>query len=111
METNRIIKGSLSILVLQLLNNNGKMYGYEISKAVRDASKGQISITDAALYPTLHRLEQKGLVEVEHTTADGRLRKYYKLSRAGKKAAGVEMDALLEAFKSVQRIAKFKIKR
>lgn len=110
MEPNKIIKGSLSTVILQLLQNNGKMYGYEITKAVRDGSKGAMQITEAALYPSLHRLEADGLLDTETLIADGRLRKYYKLNRAGKKAVVLQSDALQEAIKSLQRVLKFKLK-
>ena len=110
MEPNKIIKGSLSTVILQLLQNNGKMYGYEITKAVRDGSRGAMQITEAALYPALHRLEAEGLLDTETMVAEGRLRKYYKLNRAGKKEVIFRTEALAEAIKSLQRVLKFKLK-
>ncbi|MCC6187079.1 MAG: helix-turn-helix transcriptional regulator, partial [Chitinophagaceae bacterium] len=61
MEKDKIIKGSLATIVLQLISNNTQMYGYEITKAVKDASKGKMLLNEAALYPTLHKLEADGL--------------------------------------------------
>jgi PadR family transcriptional regulator, regulatory protein PadR len=110
MEAGKIIKGSLSIVILQLLQNNGRMYGYEITKAVFDGSKGKTQITEAALYPALHKLEEAGLLETESEMIDGRLRKYYKLNRKGKKETALQVEALQEAIGSLQKILKYKVK-
>jgi len=110
MDANKIIKGSLSAIIMQLLQNNGRMYGYEITKAVRDGSKGKTKITEAALYPALHKLEEAGLLETESEMVDGRIRKYYKLSRKGKKESAIQLDALKESILSLQKILKYKLK-
>jgi DNA-binding PadR family transcriptional regulator len=110
MEAGKIIKGSLSVVILQLLQNNDRMYGYEITKAVRDGSKGKTQITEAALYPALHKLQEEDLLETEGELIDGRLRKYYKLNRKGKKEAALQIEALQEAIGSLQKILKYKVK-
>lgn len=110
MEPGKIIKGSLSAVILQLLQNNGRMYGYEITKAVRDGSKGKTAITEAALYPSLHKLEEAGLLETESEMVDGRVRKYYKLNRKGKKESAIQLEALQEAIGSLQKILKYRLK-
>lgn len=110
MEANKIIRGSLSVVILQLLQLNGRMYGYEITKAVKEGSKGRTTITEAALYPALHRLEDAGLLETETEVADGRTRKYYRLNRKGKKEATVQLEALQEAIGSLQKILKYRLK-
>ncbi len=110
MEANKIIKGSLSVIILQLLQNNGRMYGYEIAKAVMDGSKGKTKITEAALYPALHKLEEAGLLDTESEIVEGRIRKYYKLSRKGKKESVIQLEALKESMLSLQKILKYKLK-
>lgn len=100
----------MSVIILQLLQNNGRMYGYEITKAVRDSSKGKTKITEAALYPALHKLEEAGFLEAESEIVEGRVRKYYKLTRQGKKEAVFQSDALKESILSLQKILKFKLK-
>ncbi len=109
MEANKIIKGSLSVVILQLLYNNGRMYGYEIVKAVKAGSKGKVEITEAALYPALHKLEEAALLETENELIDGRLRKYYKLNRKGKKEAAIQVEAMQEAINSLQKILKYRV--
>lgn len=110
MEANKIIKGSLSVVILQLLQHNGRMYGYEITKAVQEGSKGKTNVTEAALYPALHKLEAAGLLETETEIVDGRLRKYYRLSRKGKKESVAQLDVLQEAISSLQKILKYRLK-
>ncbi|WP_216629375.1 PadR family transcriptional regulator [Taibaiella lutea] len=100
----------MSAIILQLLQNNGRMYGYEITKAVRDGSRGKTKITEAALYPALHRLEEAGFLETESEIVDGRIRKYYKLNRQGKKETALQIDALKESILSLQKILKYKLK-
>jgi PadR family transcriptional regulator PadR len=111
MESDKIIKGSLNVVIMQLLQNNGRMYGYEITRAVREGSKNKMNITEAALYPALHRLEEKGILETESEMVDGRLRKYYKLSRKGKKESAAELEAVKDAIASLQKILKYKLKQ
>lgn len=110
MEASKIIKGSLGTVILQLLQQNGRMYGYEISRAVKDGSKGKMQITEAALYPALHKLEEAGLLDTDTEYVDGRMRKYYKLNRKGKKEALVQLTALQESISSLQKILKYKVK-
>lgn len=110
MEPDRIIKGSLSAVILQLLQLNGRMYGYEITRAVREGSKGKTRITEAALYPALHRLEAAGLLDTETEIVEGRSRKYYKLNRKGKKESVLQLEALQESIGALQRLLKYRLK-
>ena len=111
MQSGKIIKGSLALVVLQLLQNNGSMYGYEITRAVREASKGITEITEAALYPTLHKLQNAQLLTVTYKTIDGRERKYYRVTAAGKKEAATQLLAMQEAIAALQKILKYKLNR
>ena len=62
------------------------MFGYEITQKVKALTKGELNITEGALYPALHKLEADGLLDVEVAKVDNRLRKYYKLTESGTKA-------------------------
>lgn len=81
--SSELIKGTLKTIVLQQLKQNGKMYGYEITQKVKEMSKDKISITEGALYPTLHSLEADGLVQTETEFIGKRVRKYYRLTPTG----------------------------
>src|SRR3984893_13829222 len=79
-----LIKGTLKTIVLKLLADNKKMYGYEITQKVKELTADKIQITEGALYPTLHALETEKLVTIEIEYIGKRVRKYYSLSPAGK---------------------------
>jgi PadR family transcriptional regulator, regulatory protein PadR len=80
----QIRKGSTEILVMSLLVERS-MYGYEISQELAERSGGYFDLKEGLLYPTLHKMQKKGLLESEWQTVDGRPRKYYSLTRSGRK--------------------------
>lgn len=82
--SSELIKGTLKTIVLKLLADNNKMYGYEITQRVKELTSEKIQITEGALYPTLHALENEGLLTTEIEYIGKRVRKYYSLSPAGK---------------------------
>jgi len=82
--SSELIKGTLKTVVLKLLADNKKMYGYEITQTVKELTKDKIQITEGALYPTLHALESEGLVTTQIEYIGKRVRKYYSLSPSGK---------------------------
>lgn len=82
--SSELIKGTLKTIVMKLLADNDRMYGYEITQKVKDLTLDKIQITEGALYPTLHALESDGLVTIETEYIGKRVRKYYRLSATGK---------------------------
>ena len=82
--SSELIKGTLKTIVLKQLENNKRMYGYEITQRVKELTFDRIQITEGALYPTLHALEAEGLVTTETEFIGKRVRKYYSLSPEGK---------------------------
>ncbi len=83
MYSKELLKGTLQTIILKLLSENGKMYGYEITQRVKDLTEGGIQLTEGALYPTLHKLEAEGLVVTETVHIGKRVRKYYSLTQTG----------------------------
>lgn len=72
-------------IILTILSKN-ESYGYEIIQNVKEISNGTIDYGDGTIYPVLHKLEKKELIESYWKIADsGRKRKYYKVSTKGKK--------------------------
>lgn len=70
-------------LILSILRN-GDSYGYAIIKRVRELSGGDMEWADGMLYPILHRLEKRELIESYWGVAEtGRRRKYYRLRAEG----------------------------
>lgn len=84
-ENNPLYKGSLTTIVLKLLQDQQEMYGYEITRKVKALSAGQVNLTEGALYPALYKLESEGLVSVRFKNFENRQRKYYRLTASGKK--------------------------
>ena len=84
MYSSELIKGTLKTIVLKLLAENKRMYGYEITQRVKDLTGNKIQITEGALYPTLHALEAEGILTTETEFFGKRVRKYYSLSKIGK---------------------------
>lgn len=87
MTSNELIRGTLRTIVLKLLKENGRMYGYEITQKVKELSKGEIQLTFGALYPTLHKLENEGALKTTSEVVDHRSRKYYELTVDGHSTA------------------------
>ena len=91
-----LLKGSLQIIILKLLQKNGRMYGYEITQVVKEITNGEILLTEGALYPALHKLEKEGLLAASVELVDNRARKYYALSEKGR----TEIEIKLKETKS-----------
>ncbi|MFN4146932.1 MAG: PadR family transcriptional regulator [Runella sp.] len=85
--SNEFLRGTLKTIVLKLLAERGRMYGYEITHSVKGITNGEITLTFGALYPVLHKLEQDGFLVTETEEVEGRLRKYYSLTSMGSEAA------------------------
>src|SRR6187200_119768 len=104
----QLFKGSLSTIILKLLGEEGKMYGYEMTKKVKEQSNGGLSLTEGALYPALHKLEADGLVEVTIKLVDNRPRKYYSLTRVGKKEVKNKLQELSAFISQMQTLLNLK---
>jgi PadR family transcriptional regulator, regulatory protein PadR len=79
----KLYKGSLQTIILNLLDEKGRLYGYEITKLVKEQTQEELKITEGALYPTLHKLEAQGILQVEMQLFKNRQRKYYSLTEKG----------------------------
>lgn len=85
MYSKELTKGTLQPIILKLLSENDKMYGYEITQKVREITKGKIDISEGALYPILHKLEHQKVLQTEKVYIGKRVRKYYTVTKSGKK--------------------------
>lgn len=101
--SSELVKGTLKTIVLKLLADNRKMYGYEITQKVKEITGDRIVITEGALYPTLHALEADGLVTTEIEYMGKRIRKHYKLTPSGKTTTKEKVNELTE-FMNTMRI-------
>ena len=109
MKNSQLYKGSLNTIIMRLLEEQGRMYGYEITQKVKEITKGELNITEGALYPALHKLEAEGLLDVEVEKVDNRLRKYYKLTEKGTTETANRLAELEEFIKNIQTIVNPKL--
>ncbi len=104
MGNSKLYKGSLTTIIMKLLVENDKMYGYEITQKVKKVTQGELNITEGALYPALHKLEADGLLDVEVQKVDNRLRKYYKLTEKGTKETANLLTELQRYIETMQHL-------
>ena len=109
MKNSQLYKGSLTTIVMKLLEENGRMYGYEITQKVKEITQGELKITEGALYPALHKLEADGVLEVEVENVDNRLRKYYKLTEKGTAETVNRLAELEDFIRNMQTLVQPKI--
>ena len=85
-----LIGGSTNLLVLSLLENRD-MYGYEIINQLELRSDNTFKLKEGTLYPVLHRLENEGFLQSYRALGDrGRERRYYKITKKGRKKLAEE---------------------
>ena len=94
----------MKTIILKLLSEQEKMYGYEITKKVKELTNEQVLITEGALYPALHKLEADGLLTVSVERIENRPRKYYSLTKEGKKEATNKLAELKDFFQQMQSL-------
>jgi PadR family transcriptional regulator, regulatory protein PadR len=99
-----LLKGSLRSIVLKLLAENGRMYGYEITQKVEELTKGKVKLTYGALYPILHKLEVDEAVTIETENYNNRTRIYYKLTPTGSNLAAEKMKEMQEFLEVISNL-------
>ena len=90
--TLELLRGTLDLLVLKTLSW-GPMHGLAVLQWIERTTRQQLQIEEGALYPALHRLEEKGLLDAEwgHTD-EGRRAKYYRLTASGRRQLIAELS-------------------
>jgi transcriptional regulator len=79
-----LMRGTLDLFVLKTLTW-GPMHGLAILRWIEGVTKSRLQIEEGALYPALHRMEQKGWLAAEWGVTDGNRRaKYYRLTAKGR---------------------------
>jgi PadR family transcriptional regulator PadR len=85
-----LLQGTLDLLVLQVAAT-GPLHGYGIAQRIRQISRDVLQIQQGSLYPALHRLEKRRLLQAEWKVSEtGREAKFYSLTKAGRKQLEVE---------------------
>ena len=97
-----IMKGSIDILLLSLLNKRD-MYGYEIVKTLKGNSNELYNMSEGTLYPALKRLENKEWLQSYWESSEiGGRRKYYRIKEDGKK----ELEKKLQEWNQISNLIK-----
>jgi transcriptional regulator len=103
-----LLQGTLDLLILKTVAL-GPVHGYSIAQRIRQVSKDVLQVRQGSLYPALHRLEERGLLDASWGRSEtGREAKFYRLSRRGRaqldrEAAG--WDQIARAIYAVLRMA------
>jgi len=77
------MSGVPELLLLRLLNEK-EMYGYELVRSIKQATKEAISLGEGVIYPVLHSLESNGSLKSKRKAVNGRTRVYYSLTKKGR---------------------------
>lgn len=79
-----LLNGSTTMLILRLLEGED-MYGYQMIDELSKQSNDTFTLKAGTLYPLLHGLEQQDMIDAyEETAGNGRVRKYYTITKQGK---------------------------
>ena len=104
MKHSDFLKGTLSTLILSLLKENGKMYGYQICQKTKELSNSSIILTEGAIYPALHKLEKSGLIVSSKEMYNGRTRKYYSICMQQRNMVSTQISDLAEFLNIIHKI-------
>lgn len=111
MHSPELLKGTLQTILLKVLKDHGKMYGYEITQRVKELSDGRILLTEGALYPSLHKLEAEGLLKTETVMMGKRVRKYYSLTTEGKSLVRERVNEFVAFIRTMGNVLQVEISR
>ena len=104
MYSKELLKGTLSAIILNLLAENGKMYGYEIFQRVKELSDGKILLKDGSLYPALQKMTKGGLLSYQEEAIGKRVRKYYYLTTEGESEKVRRLEELKDFLATLSKL-------
>jgi PadR family transcriptional regulator, regulatory protein PadR len=86
-----LLKGTLDLLVLQILSSMGPLHGYGVARRLEQTSGDELAMNEGTIYASLVRLEQRRLIKATWGTSENNRRaKFYALTRAVEKALSAE---------------------
>lgn len=104
MYSKELLKGTISTIVLKLLSEKERMYGYEISQRVKELSDGKIQLKDGSLYPALQKMTAEGLLSFKEEEVGGRVRKYYYITKHGRQEKTASVNELQDFIATLNKI-------
>jgi transcriptional regulator len=103
-----LIPGTLDMLILTTLMRS-PLHGYAIAQSIKRISDEVLTVEEGSLYPALHRLERRGLIEAEWGPSEANRRaKFYSLTRSGRKALAVQTSAWQEMQRAIGSIMNYR---
>ena len=104
MHSKELLKGTLSAIILNLLSENEKMYGYQMFQQVKELSDGKILLKDGSLYPALQKMTKNGLLSYKEEYIGKRVRKYYFLTPKGELEKVRSLDELKDFLATLNKL-------
>jgi len=104
MHSKELLKGTLSVIILKLLSEQERMYGYEMYQQVKELSDGKILLKDGSLYPALQKMTSDGLLSFKEESVGGRIRKYYYLTKKGQKEKVAYVEEVKDFINTINKI-------
>jgi PadR family transcriptional regulator, regulatory protein PadR len=97
-------RGAIELLVLKTLSW-GPMHGYAIAKWIQDTTDDALRVEEGSLYPALHRLENKGLIEPRWGVSENnRQAKFYVLTGDGRETLRAECDSWVQYAAAITKV-------
>jgi len=85
--------GTLEMMILRGLELRGPLHGVGVADHIGSRSDGLFRVEEGSLYPALHRLQAKGLVDWEwRKTEEGKRAKFYEITRKGRRVLSSELE-------------------
>jgi transcriptional regulator len=85
-EAIELVQGTLEFLVLKTLSAGDAKHGFDLLRFISGTTGGELTIEEGSLYPALHRMEKRGLIEAEWGLSEkNRKAKFYRITNAGRK--------------------------
>ena len=98
-----LVSGSMAMLLLKLLSEKD-MYGYEMIDMLRQRSQNVFELKAGTMYPLLHSLEEKNLLTSYEEEVLGKVRKYYSITKDGRKVLGRKKEEWQECANAVTQV-------
>ncbi|HEY2378685.1 MAG TPA: PadR family transcriptional regulator [Gemmatimonadaceae bacterium] len=87
-----LLKGTLDVMILKALSW-GPMHGFGVARWIRTTTDEVLQIDDSALYPALHRMEHRDLIDADWALTENKRRaKYYRLTTKGRQQLKVRVS-------------------
>jgi transcriptional regulator len=105
--TDELLQGTVDLLIQRTLSRE-PMHGWAVSHRIQEISRDALRVNQGSLYPTLHRLEDDGLVRSEWGISElGRRAKFYEITGAGKRQLARETATWRRFSDAIQLVLQF----